>query len=413
MVQSSAVHARTDGHGEIRRLERSRLLYVTVDSSRPGHADAQTCSFEGGRVVGEDGATFVFSGPPPPTWGFRLPEPVEPADSGEAQRAALALVRSWSGRCRVQYLTKSSVKIVLADGQPGQPGILAESRVWALLGNAVTPNGHVVPVGLSGCGSGVSDLEHETATGDFARMLDCINRSQPLPGGIVSAVLAPPAAAVLVHEAVGHFTEAAPEGRANLSHRLGFRIATEIFSLRDDPLAEGGAAHYAVDDDGVLVQGATELVRDGRMLQLLHSIASARAMGVAPTGNARADSMWSPPFPRMSNLVCDPGEASEPEMLERMGDGLYIHSLAYGYGFGFRLEAQVRLAEEVLSGRRTGRYFSGGVLDEDRVVLTRASELGDVAVYNRNAMCGKEGQLLYDVGTRAPAIRMDALRTHP
>lgn len=410
MGQPVAAHVRTDGPREVRRLERSRLLYVTVDSSAPGQADARTCSFEGGRVVGEDEATFVFSGPPPPGWGFRLPEPAEPADSGEARRTVLGLVRSWSGRCRVQLLVKSSVRVVLADGLPG---LVAASRVWALLGNVVTPNGRVVPVGLSGRGSGISDLEHEAAAGDFARMLDCINRSQPLPGGIVPAVLAPAAAAVLIHEAVGHFAEAAPEGRVNLSHRLGFRIATEIFSLRDDPLAEGGAAHYEVDDDGVLIRGATEVVRDGRMLRFLHSIASARAMGVEPTGNARVDSMWSSPIPRMSNLLCDPGEASEPEMLDRMGDGIYLHSLAYGYGFGFRLEAQVRLAEEVRSGRRTGRYFSGGILDEDRVVLTRAAELGDVAAYNRNAMCGKEGQLLYDVGTRSPAIRMDALRMQP
>lgn len=409
MAQPSGVNARADGSGEVHRLERSRLLYVSVDSSHPGHTDARTCSFEGGRVIAGDGATFVFSGPPP-DGGSRLPTPAEPADSGKARRAVLALVRSWSGRCRVQYLAKSSVRTVLSGDQPGVP---AESQVWALLGNVVTPNGRIVPVGLSGRGSGVADLEHEAAAGDFARMLDCINRSEPLPGGTTPAVLAPPAAAVLIHEAVGHFTEAAPDGRVNLGHRLGFRIATEIFSLRDDPLAEGGAAHYGVDDDGVLIRGATEVVRDGRMLQFLHSLASARAMGVEPTGNARADSMWSSPIPRMSNLLCEPGTASEAEMLDRMGDGLYLHSLAYGYGFGFRLEAQVRLAEEVRSGRRTGRYFSGGILDEDRVVLTRAAELGDVAAYNRNAMCGKEGQLLYDVGTRSPAIRMEALRMRP
>ncbi|MFP5285680.1 MAG: hypothetical protein ACLGI9_08080, partial [Thermoanaerobaculia bacterium] len=93
--------------------------------------------------------------------------------------------------------------------------------------------------------------------------------------------------------------------------------------------------------------------------------------------------------------------------------GLYIHSLAYGYGFGFRLQAQVRLAEEVKAGRRTGRYFSGGIIEEDRVVLTRAAELGNEAVYYRNAMCGKDGQLLYDVGTRSPALRMHELRTQP
>jgi hypothetical protein len=401
--------ARADRSGEVHRLERSLLLYLTFDSASPGQAAVRTCSFEGGRVVGEDGASFVFSGPPPAGWDFRLPEPAELTAAGEAQRAVERVVQSWQGRSRIQYLAKSSVRIVLGGGVRG---LTAESEVWALLGNVVTPHGHVVPVGQSGRGSGIAELECEAASGNLARMLERINRSEPLPGGTTPAVLAPAAAAVIVHEAIGHFAEAAPDGRVNLQHRLGFRIATEAFNLRDDPLAEGGAAHYAVDDDGVPAQGVTEVVREGRMLRFLHSTGSARAMGVSSTGNARAASVWAPPIPRMSNLLCDPGQVSEGEMLDRMGDGLYVHSLAYGYGFGFRLEAQVRLAEEVRTGRRTGRYFSGGVIDEDRVVLTRAAELGDVAVYNRNAMCGKEGQLLYDAGTRAPAIRMTALRTH-
>jgi predicted Zn-dependent protease len=285
--------------------------------------------------------------------------------------------------------------------------------VWALLGDAVTPGGRVVPVGQSGRGSGLAEIEREGAAGDFARMLDRIEASRPLPGGSTAAVLAPPAAAVLVHEAVGHFAEAAPGGRVNLSHRLGFRIATVAFHLRDDPRAADGAAWYEVDDDGVLARAATEVVRDGRMVQLLHCTASARAMDVEPTGNARAASIWNVSIPRLSNLLCDPGEASEEAMIDRLGDGLYLHSLAYGYGFGFRLQAQVRLAEEVRGGRRTGRYLSGGVVDEDRVVLTRAAELGDVAEWNRNAMCGKDGQVLYDVGTCVPAIRLETLRTQP
>jgi len=396
-----------DGPREIRRLERSRLLYVTVDSARLGETAVRTCSFEGGRAVGGDGSSFTFSGPPPAAWGLRLPEPPTPADPAEARCAVEAMVGSWSGRTRVQYLLKTTVRTVLGAGLPPAE---TPSAVWALLGNAVTPNGRVVPVGLSGRGSGTPELARETAEGGFARLLDQVNRSQPLPGGTVPAVLAPPAAAVLVHEAIGHFAEAAPEGRVSLSHRLGFRIATEGFHLRDDPTAAGGSAHYSVDDDGVPVRGATEVVRDGRMLRFLHSRVSARAMGVEPTGNARASSVWDPPLPRMSNLLCAPGDTSEEEMLDRMGEGLYVGSLAYGYGFGFRLEAQIRLAEEVRGGRRTGRCFSGGVLDEDRVVLTRALELGDTAVFHHNAMCGKEGQILYDVGTCAPALRLSALR---
>ena len=333
--------------GEIRRLERSRLLYVTVDSASPEAAAVRTCSFEGGRTVGEDGSSFVFSGPPPADWDVRLPEPAEPAEAGAAREAVQRLVRSWSGRSRVQLLLRSSVRAVLGDGLSGLPSV---SEVWALLGTAVTPNGRIVPVGFSGPGAGLPDLESEAAEGGFARMLGRINLSEPLAGGSPPAVLAPAAAAVLLHEAVGHFAEAAPEGRVNLNHRLGFRIATEIFHLRDDPMAEGGSARYAVDDDGVPARGATEVVRDGRMLRFLHSRSSARAMGVEPTPNGRAASVWDPPIPRMSNLLCDPGEASEEEMLDRMGDGLYLHSLAYGYGFGFRVEAQVRLAEEVRGG---------------------------------------------------------------
>lgn len=395
---------------EIRRLERSRLIYVTVDSTRPGEATVRTCSFEGGRVVAGDGSAFAFSGPPPPGGDPRLPEPALPAEPGAARDTALRLVASWNGRSRVQFLVKSTARVVLGDGLPAR---LARSRVWALLGNVVTPGGRIVPVGRSGRGGGIEELEREAAEGELARLLDRVNRSEPLPGGTVPAVLAPPAAAVLVHEAVGHFTEAAPDGRVDLKHRLGFRVATEEFQLRDDPGAEGGAARYEVDDDGVPAGGPTEVVRDGRMLRFLHSAASARALGAEPTGNGRAASVWNPPIPRMSNLICDPGTASEAEMIDRLGEGVYIHSLAYGFGFGFRLEAQVRLAEEVKAGRRTGRYWSGGLVDEDRVVLTRAAELGDTAVYNGNAMCGKDGQLLYDVGTRAPALRLHALRIAP
>jgi TldD protein len=395
--------------GEVRRLERSALLYVTVGSSRAAGAGTRTCAFEGGRVTGGDGSCFVFSGPPPAAWDARLPAPAGAVEAEEAGRTVRRLVATWGARSRVQYLAKTSLGAVHGEGLPGQP---VESRVWALLGTAVTPGGRIVPVGFSGRGSGLPELERETAEGGFARLLDAVNRSAPLPGGAGPAVLAPPAAAVLVHEAIGHFVEAAPEGRVDLSHRLGFRVAAEVFHLRDDPAAAGGSAHYTLDDDGVPAR-ATEVVREGRMLRFLHSRASARAMGVEPTGNGRAASVWNPPIPRMSNLLCEPGEAAEEEMIDRMGEGLYVHSLAYGYGFGFRLEAQVRLAEEVQGGRRTGRYLSGGIVDEDRIVLTRAAELGGTALYNHNAMCGKEGQLLYDVGTRAPALRMTALRTVP
>ncbi|MFL6142819.1 MAG: hypothetical protein ACJ72N_13250 [Labedaea sp.] len=42
-------------------------------------------------------------------------------------------------------------------------------------------------------------------------------------------------------------------------------------------------------------------------------------------------------------------------------------------------------------------------------MLTRLVELGDRIERSPNAMCGKDGQLLFDVGTEAPAMRLSAV----
>ena len=389
-------------------LERSRLLYVTVDSSRLAEVQIRTSDFEGGRRVAEDGRVSIWSGAAGNPADVRLGEPEELTTAARARAAVVDLVRPWAGRAQLQYLIRGCRRLCLRPSG-GEPAPVS-TRVWALLGNVVTPNGRVVPIGLSGQGSGIAELEDEATHESVGKMLEAVDQAEPLPSGSVPAVLASPAAAVVVHEAIGHFAEAAPEGRADVRHRLGVRIAGEVFDIYDDPLAEGGSAHYDVDDDGVVCRGPTQVVSEGRMVGLLHSVASARAADTEPTANGRSASIWDPPIPRMSNLICSAGSSSEDEMLENLGEGLYLHSLAYGFGYGVRLEAQVRLAERVEKGRRTKKYLAGGMVDESRGVLTRAAELGRENVFNRNAMCGKEGQLLYDVGTRAPAMRMTELR---
>ncbi len=393
--------------GEARSLERSRLLYVTIDSSR---FNDRVCEFEGGRQVDEEGKVSLFSGRPADLWDERLPDLGDLVDKAQACAVIAELVESWGSRAKLQYMTRRAARLVVGTDGSAQP---CSSHVWAFLGNAVTRSGRVVPMGWSGRGSGLCELRSESMKERAAQVLDSVDQAGPLPSGTFPAVLAPPAAAVMIHEAVGHFAEAAPDGRVDLRHRLGVRIASEQFDLDDDPQAEGGAACYAVDDDGVATSGPVGIIRQGCLESMLHSAVSAAATGASPTANGRAASIWNPPIPRMSNLICAPGQASEEELLENLGNGIYIHSLAYGYSFGFQLEAMVRLAEQIEGGKRTGRFFTGGLVDEDRAVLTRAVELGSDSVFYPNAMCGKEGQMLYDVSTCAPAIRMAELRLSP
>ena len=45
MAQHTGSRFGLDGRGEVRRLEKSRILYVTADSSRPAETSVRTCSF--------------------------------------------------------------------------------------------------------------------------------------------------------------------------------------------------------------------------------------------------------------------------------------------------------------------------------------------------------------------------------
>ncbi|NUT50855.1 MAG: hypothetical protein HOV94_26635, partial [Saccharothrix sp.] len=216
-----------------------------------------------------------------------------------------------------------------------------------------------------------------------------------------AAVLRPQAAAVLVHEAVGHYAEAMHVG-APAVHRLHTRIAAEPVSVTDDDV-------HRHDDEGVYRLGPTEVVRCGVLVGQLHTRSTARAAATAPTGNARAAQVWDPPIPRMSTLVCAPGRQPEEALVHDLGSGVYLHRLADGHRHGTRVRARVVLGEHVARGRRTGRYFTGGHVDGRLDLLTGVVDLGDRAERSLNAMCGKDGQLLFDVGTVAPAIRLSAL----
>lgn len=385
-------------------FERARFMLVSVDSMESMGGAVNTCEFIGGRICEEHEASAVFTGEPSGDWHIDLPRPEGLPDPKEALCVTRNFVAGPGVRWSLQYLERISARLVIGTSLSPQPIL---RRVWALTGQIYTGKGRVVFIGESGRGSGLCHLRDERARESMSKKVSVIDGAGSTESGMVPAVLASPAAGVLVHEVIGHFAEADDE--LDLSHRVGSRIASEVFEVWDDPLAEGGAAHYAVDDEGVAALGPTRVARQGQLLSLLHSLRSAARCGAVSTANGRSACCWDPPIPRVSNLICAPGQASDEELIDKMGKGLYIHSLANGFSFGNRVEAGIRLAEMVDKGKRTGRFLTGGLVDEDRFVLTRAPEISDASVFHQNSMCGKAGQVLYDVGTRAPAILVSRL----
>jgi predicted Zn-dependent protease len=379
------------------RLERSCTRFISRDESIQSFA-------ERGSVQSARGGIQLFGGPPPKVWGDRLPAPRHSRDLSEAEDVLRSLRKRHRHRASLHYTSVSAHRVRI---DPDAPDAIRTSEVWSLVGALHSPvAGHSIPVGWSGRGDGLDRIRGQVGV-ELERDAEMLGRTRGAESGVFDVVLAPPAAAVLVHEAVGHVVEAEAY---RVPRALPVRIASESISATDHALEAGGAAHYEYDDESIRCLGPLVVVREGILVAELHSRESARVAGMLPTGNGRSNSVWDKALPRFSNLVCSQGDVPEQALIDRIRRGLYIRRLANGVYNGASVEATISLAEWICNGKLTQRYISCARINEDRRVLLRAEAAADNVAFYGNSLCGKGGQLLFDVGTAAPSLLVRAVR---
>lgn len=210
-------------------------------------------------------------------------------------------------------------------------------------------------------------------------------------GGRFPVVLDQELGGVFIHEAVGHATEGdiILEGGSCLEGKLGQPIGSDIVTVKDDPsLPHYG--HYPFDDEGSASK-ETALVEDGVLRSYLHSRETAGRLGGVPR-NARAQS-YSKPVVRMSNTYVANGDRSFEELLEEMGDGVYLVGSRGGqvntaegvFQFNARRGYLVRNGE--MTNLLRDVSLSGQTLEILKGVRSIASDLR----FNSGG-CGKAGQ---------------------
>lgn len=375
-------------------LERTHwtITRFSLGDSRPRILEV---AWEAGKFAGP--RSVSFTGPPPGDERPRLEAP-PPGPSTDERRSVVERLCGDGVTTSVQWISRSTRRETsgLALG-----AIPTSSHTWAAVLECCVGT-KSVRFGASGRGSGSSFLASDERRVQRTRQIERLADARVLDSARCGVVFAPAAAAVLFHEALGHFAEG--HSSIDLSHRIGLLVASGHVCAVDNPLAQAGPAHYGVDDEGTMVMGPTVVVEDGRLVGMLHTHQSARASRAAMTANGRSASAWHDPVPRASNLIVSPGAATEDDLLAELSSGLFIHRLADGFSYGNVVEAEVVLAETVVRGRRTGVYLTGGRLKETRTILRRVAAVGAESVFHENALCGKAGQMLFDVGTAAPAV---------
>jgi PmbA protein len=166
---------------------------------------------------------------------------------------------------------------------------------------------------------------------------------------------------------IGHFVAAITgssitRGTSFLKDAMGTAVFAPGLSIIDDPLRPRGLRSRSFDGEGLPVRRLA-LIDDGVLTGWLMDVASARQLGLQPTGHAQRGTS-GPPGAGVTNLHMAAGTATPAELIADIRDGFYVTELIgmgvngltgdYSRGAsGFRIEKgaiTVPVAEVTIAG---------------------------------------------------------------
>jgi len=193
-------------------------------------------------------------------------------------------------------------------------------------------------------------------------------KAQPVKGGDYACVLNPSLAGVFAHEAFGHFSEAdivetLPAMREKMT--LGNKLGNEVLTIIDNATLPDQLGFYKYDDEGIEVRPTT-LMKNGVLAGRLHSRRTAAEFGEPISGHCVAEDFRYAPIVRMGTIFIEPGELGFDDLLQKMGDGLYIldakggqtagENFTFGAHYGYVVK-NGKLAEMVRDFNISGNLY--------------------------------------------------------
>ena len=173
----------------------------------------------------------------------------------------------------------------------------------------------------------LADLEaaDEIGTRAATRAVDRVNPTRVKPG-VMPILFDPRVATTLLGHFVGAISGSSIARKSSfLLDALGTQVFAEGVTIHDDPLRKRGLRSRAFDGEGLPVR-PMELVSNGILNGWLAESASARQLGIAPTGHAVRGVSGSPGA-GPSNLYLAPGPKAREEMIAGIGNGILVTEL--------------------------------------------------------------------------------------
>ena len=232
---------------------------------------------------------------------------------------------------------------------------------------------------------------------------------------------------LLVHEVIGHPTEAdralkmetAYAGRSWLlrgladgHNELGKRIGSELLTAFSDPGLEG-YGHYKYDAEGTPARKVT-LIDKGILKGFMNGRENAAILGMEPNGSMRATECQYMPLVRMTNTVVTPGGRDPQDIIAEVKDGYYvvnnrIPSISESRE-NFRISAQK--VYKIEDGKLVKLYRGGGISADSRDFFMNIDAVGNDFKIFPIPNCGKgQPMQVMKVGNGGPTLRSKARLT--
>jgi len=240
---------------------------------------------------------------------------------------------------------------------------------------------------------------------DRARIAAELLDAQPVKAGTYDVVLNPNLAGVFTHEAFGHFSEADiiednPSLRSKMS--LGEKLGSEAVTIVADSTIPGQIGYYRFDDEGVEVKPVT-LMDGGVLTGRLHSRSTSSGFGEPVSGHAVAEDMRFEPIVRMGTIYIKPADNSLEDLLERLGDGLYLLDGKGGQTSGENFTFGAQYGYVVRDGKIGPMVRDINIMGNLFTTLQSIETVGNEMELSERGGCGK-GQLNIKSALGGPSV---------
>lgn len=162
---------------------------------------------------------------------------------------------------------------------------------------------------------------------------DAIRRATRMLGAVkpksfkTTAVFDPRTAATLFSIIGGALSgEAVVRGRSLFANRIGEMVATQYFTLLDDPTDPRHFAASVFDAEGLACR-RNVLIENGELKAFVYDTVSARRAGTTSTGSAVRGGIAGSPSAGCRALQLEPGDLDQAEIFRRVGNGVFVESL--------------------------------------------------------------------------------------